>query len=72
VIADEVAIEVKTAERVSHRDCKGLLAFAEEVHLQKRIVVSAERLVRKTDQGVLVMPLQEFLRDLWEGRLFDP
>jgi len=68
VIGDDVAIEVKAKSRVSLRDYKGLLALAEERRLKHRLVVCRERRTRITDDGVTVVPVSTFLRNLWDGR----
>lgn len=69
VIGDEVAIEVKAGSRITRRDTKGLLALAEEVPLKRKIVVCTERQRRTTDDGVEVLPVDVFLRELWESGL---
>ena len=70
MIGDTVALEVKSKSRVSPRDCKGLLALGEEVPLRRKLLVCSEAQRRTTDDGVEVVPIPEFLRDLWEDRLF--
>lgn len=70
VIDEHTAIEVKATGRVSGRDLKGLLALREEVPLQRMIVVCTERQARRTDEGVEVIPIGEFLETLWKGQLF--
>lgn len=67
VVGDRVAIEVKASERVSERDAKGLRALSEDVRLQRRIVVSRERHGWRTEDGIEVMPVEEFLESLWAG-----
>jgi predicted AAA+ superfamily ATPase len=69
VVGDQVAIEVKAGGRIARRDLKGLLALAEEVPLRRKVVVCGERRPRVTDEGVEVMPVEHFLRELWEGDL---
>ena len=69
VIGDAIAVEVKGKGRVSHRDYKGLLALKEEVPLRRMLVVCTEPRRRTDDDGVEVLPVEEFLRDLWQGRI---
>jgi predicted AAA+ superfamily ATPase len=69
VIGDRIGIEVKAGGHVTRRDTHGLLALAEEVDLKRRIVVATERQRRLTDDGVEVVPVEDFLRDLWGGAL---
>lgn len=71
VVGDQVAIEVKAKPRVSTRDYKGLLALAEETRLRRKIVVCGEKRRRKTDDGVEVVPVKDFLRDLWSDRILE-
>jgi predicted AAA+ superfamily ATPase len=72
VIADEIAIEVKAAGRVSPKDMKGLLALSEEVRLKKKIVICTERTERVTPDGIRILPIAPFLHDLWEMRIVAP
>ena len=65
VVGDAVAIEVKAKSRVSARDYKGLLALAEEVPLRQKLVVCHEPRRRCEENGVEIVPVQEFLRRLW-------
>ncbi len=69
VLGDSVAIEVKARPRVHLRDYKGLLALSEEVRLKRKIVVCTENRRRRTDEGVEIIPIQEFLKDLWNKEI---
>ena len=69
VVGDAVAIEVKAKSRVSARDYKGLLALAEEVPLERKLVVCHEPRPRRDDDGVEILPVQRFLGALWDGAL---
>ncbi len=69
VIGDRVAIEVKAAERITERAMKGLRALSEEVPLERKIVVSHEPHPWRTDDGIEVLPVEEFLRRLWRDEL---
>ena len=69
VIADAVAIEVKAKSRVSVRDCRGLLALAEEIPLRRKLVVCHEPRRRRDDHGVEIVPVQQFLQELWDGAI---
>jgi predicted AAA+ superfamily ATPase len=68
VIDGEVAIEAKATRVVTERDLKGLHALADEVKLRRRIVVSQDA-KRRTLQEVEILPIREFLIDLWAGRI---
>lgn len=65
LVGDAVAIEVKAKASVSDRDLKGLRALREEVKLKHALVVSLERTRRKTEDGILILPVQEFFDGLW-------
>ncbi|MFN7924379.1 MAG: AAA family ATPase [Bryobacteraceae bacterium] len=67
LVGESVGIEVKARPAVSRRDFKGLLALAEEVPLKRKIVVCLEREPRRTSEGIEVMPIEHFLRQLWAG-----
>lgn len=69
LVHDRVAIEVKAKPRVSRRDYKGVLALSEEVALERRIVVCDEARRRRDDDGVEILPVATFLKELWAGRL---
>lgn len=69
LIGNEVAIEVKAAERVQQRDCNGLRALAEDIELSRKIIVCHEKHEWRTDDGIDVMPLEVFLRRLWQGEI---
>ena len=69
LIGDEIAIEVKAADLASERALTGLRALAEELPLRRRFLVCHEKAARITDDGIEVLPLEEFLRLLWQDRL---
>jgi predicted AAA+ superfamily ATPase len=69
LLDDEIAVEVKAGQRISSGDLKGLLALSEEIGLKKRIVVTREPRVRTTDEKILILPEEEFFRQLWDDRL---
>ena len=69
LVGDSIGIEVKSKARVSPRDYKGLIALGEEVKLKKKIVICRERVLRQTDEGVIIMPAGHFLSRLWAGEI---
>ena len=69
VIGDAVGIEVKARPRVSVRDYRGLLALAEEIPLERKLVVCHEPRRRRDDRGVEIVPVQRFLQELWDGAI---
>lgn len=68
-LADVVAIEVKGGINPTKKDMKGLFAFEEEVPLKRKLVVCTAESFRKTSDGVEVLPIEEFLRKLWSGKI---
>ncbi len=66
LVGDKTAIEVKAKERVSNADLKGLRALSEELRLKYKIVVCNEKWPRKTEDGIEIIGVQEFLRRLWQ------
>ncbi len=69
VVGDRVAIEVKGSGRTSDRDTRGLRALAEDVKLARKLVVCTESNRRRLDSGVEVVPVREFLDELWSDAL---
>jgi len=68
VVGDSIGIEVKAKPRVSQRDYRGMLALSEEVPVRK-IVVCLEKRRRRDDHGVELVPVVDFLKDLWTGQI---
>ncbi len=64
----EIAVEVKAGENISSRHLKGLQAFMEEYTVKKAIVVCTEPRARMVD-GIHILPWQDFLNQLWDGKL---
>jgi len=69
VIGDNIAIEVKSAKRVSDRDNKGLNAIAQEGDFRQLLVVSRDPQPRSFPNGVRHIYWQDFLEQLWDGKI---
>ncbi|NDC37210.1 MAG: ATP-binding protein [Proteobacteria bacterium] len=69
LIGDSIAVEVKATGRVASSDIRSLLALSEDLTLRRKIIVSSEPEYRKFDSGIEVMPLEQFLLDLWSGAI---
>jgi predicted AAA+ superfamily ATPase len=69
LVGDEIGIEVKSKARVFPRDYKGLRALSEEVRLKRKIVICAEKMRRRADDGTEIMPPTLFFKELWAGSL---
>ena len=63
-----VAIEFKSSDEVKSRHTKGLKAFQEDYPQVKAIIVSMDKYRRELN-GIEVIPVMEFLTDLWNGRI---
>ena len=65
-----VALEVKASARVSHRHLRGLRAL-QRAHpeVDHRILVCLEPKPRRTEDGIDILPAEEFARLLWSGSL---
>ena len=68
VIGDEIAIEVKATRNPAPHNLTGLRKIAEERDFRYRIMVCRETVPRLTEDGILILPWQEFLHRLWSGR----
>ncbi|MEN0060472.1 MAG: DUF4143 domain-containing protein [Bdellovibrio sp.] len=68
-LTDIVAIEVKGSVNPSGKDFKGLFALEEDVKLTRKIVVCMADTPRKTEEGVEILPLEVFLKKLWDGQI---
>jgi predicted AAA+ superfamily ATPase len=71
LVGGRVAIEVKAKPRVSRQDYRGLLALGEEIDLKRKLVVCLEKLRRRSDDGVEMIPVVDFFQDLWTGQVLD-
>lgn len=67
VLGDEIGLEVKASGFVSERETTALNALAEEVKLKRRIIVCSEKEPKVLDNGTEVLPVEEFLKALWNG-----
>lgn len=71
IIKEKIAVEVKATTRVSPRDLKGLKALMEEGVMEKYILVCREDYPQLLDNGILILPYQDFLSDLWNGNIIN-
>ena len=65
----EIEIEVKSTTSATTGHLKGLRRFKEEYATRRNILVSQDSTARKTEDQIETLPWQEFLRQLWEGRV---
>ncbi len=69
ILGADIAIEIKSTDRVSDKHLKGLRAFMEE-HLASCFLVSRDPQPRKTNDGILILPWEDFIERMWENKLF--
>lgn len=69
----DIAIEVKISRTVYKQDINGLIAFCEEHHPKKAIVVSLDAAPRflQIDKNITIyiLPWGHFLKALWQGEI---
>jgi uncharacterized protein len=66
-----VAIEVKASANISGDHLKGLRAIAKDhPRVSRRIVVCLEPRRRNTDEGIEILPIDAFLKEVASGSLF--
>jgi len=69
IVGSSVAIEVKATGHVRDSDLKPLRALSEETKLAARIIIAQESVRRKTDDGIRILSPEDFLEELWNGKL---
>lgn len=66
--AGEIAIEAKGKTTVTAKDIRGLLEFKKEhQNVRQLMVVSLEKKMRQTEEGVLIIPYRRFSEMLWKN-----
>lgn len=65
----EVAVEVKYSDKLQSKDLNGLKAFCQEHKTAKAFVVTKADKARKIDDSIMLLPYQQFLEDLWAGKI---
>ncbi len=68
IIGDDLAIEVKTTNKVSDKHFRGLKLLAEENICQRYILISHDSISRKVG-NIEIMPWQTFLKNLWDDKI---
>ena len=67
VLGDELAIEVKSSAKIGQNDLCGLREIAREQRFRARLLICQEPVARLTDDGILILPIKDFLNRLWAG-----
>ena len=65
-----MAIEIKSTDEVQSKHTKGLKAFMEEFPETRPFIVSRDRAPR-TLNGIEVIPVETFLKMLWNGEVYN-
>jgi len=65
----EVAIEVKSTDQARDDHTAGLRAFRQEHRCRRALLVSCDPRPRTMTDGIEVLPWEEFLGQLWSGRV---
>ena len=71
IIKEKVAVDVKATKRVLPRDLNGLKALMEEGLMEKYILVCREDYPQLLDNGILVLPYNDFLSSLRKGGIVE-
>jgi len=65
----EIAVEIKSSQRVDNSHAKGLRALSENHTLKRLILVSFEELPKKLAGNIECLFWQDFLQQLWNGQI---
>lgn len=66
----EIAIEAKAVSKVTTTHMRGLQEVAKDhPEVKRRIIVCLEKVPRKTQDGIDVMPYSTFAKQLWQGEI---
>lgn len=66
----EYAVEAKAKEKITSDDLNGLKEIIKDHNqIKKRIVVCLESEERLTKDGILILPVNSFMNQLWSGQL---
>ncbi len=66
----EYAIEVKSSANIHNDHLKGLREAGKDYNIKKRILVCLEKKLRTTNDGIEIMPVENFCKKLWNNSLF--
>lgn len=65
-----LALEAKSSERVVSRHLRGLRSLIKDhPQVRRRVIVCLEPILRRTEDGIDILPAGEFIRRLWSGEL---
>lgn len=65
----QVGIEIKSSTEVKDNQLRGLRSFGEDYPHARLVVVSLDK-YRRRKENIEIIPVNEFLSDLWAGRIY--
>jgi predicted AAA+ superfamily ATPase len=66
-LGNEIAIEVKSTQRLGDSHFKGLIALKEEKIFKRFIMISFDRATKKWGHGIECFTVEAFIQALWRG-----
>ena len=69
IIGNKTAIEIKSVELVQDKHLRGIRALKEEGLIENYMIVSLDKNIRSTKDNIKILPWQNFLNQLWKGRI---
>lgn len=70
ILGTDIAIEIKSANKVQEKHLKGLRALKEENLINKYVLVSLDKFESTTNDGIELLHWESFLKKLWNQTLF--
>lgn len=67
IIGDEIAIEIKTANKVNPKFLNSLKKLQEEKIIKKFYLISFDKIERLTPEGIHLSYWEHFIADMWNG-----
>ena len=68
IVDEQAAIEVKGAKKISLKHLKGLQYLMEEKKMKRYYLASQDPVALKQN-GIFVLPWENFLKRLWDGEV---
>jgi len=68
IVGKSLAVEVKATTRVRETDLLPLRTLHAQLKIAQRIIVCQEPIERITADGIMIMPVEVFLQQLWTGQ----
>lgn len=66
IVGDRVAIEIKSAKKITSKHIKGLKYLMEEHKMEKYYLISQDPVALKQG-GIFILPWDNFIKRLWDG-----